>query len=165
MFEVEKYQKSFRIGYMNEYLWTRHSQWKMKQYGLSQQRLKRVVRNPDRTEKSIVPGMIASMQIGGTSKHRQEIWVMYQLVQTKKKESVNVFAKQEGMKKQSFYGASQSMSPAQKFRQERRREFLARCDDREGKTFRIISAWKYPGESPKRDPIPKEILEELLSME
>lgn len=156
---------------MNNYLWTQHSQWKMKQYGLSQQRLKRVIRKPDRTEKSIVPGMIASMQIGGTSKHRQEIWIMYQLVQNQKnKEGVENFQKRNGeevidIKKQPFSSFGKTLSPAQKFRQERRKEFFDRYEQTEGKTFRIISAWKYPGESPKRDPIPREILDELLSLE
>jgi hypothetical protein len=30
--------------------------------------------------------------------------------------------------------------------------------------IRIISAWRYPGVSPKRDPIPEDILRELESM-
>ena len=64
---------------MENYLWTKHSEYKMMQYALSKQRVKRVMRHPDRTEKSIVPGMVACMQIAGTSKNRQEIWVMYEV--------------------------------------------------------------------------------------
>jgi hypothetical protein len=156
---------------MNQYLWTQHSQWKMKQYGLSQQRLKRVIRKPDRIEKSIVPGMIASMQIGGTSKHRQEIWIMYQLVQNQKNgENVENFKKSSkeeaiDIKKQPFSSFEKTLSPVQKFREERRKEFFDRYGQTEGKTFRIISAWKYPGKSSARDPIPREILDELLSLE
>ena len=64
---------------MGEYYWTRHSEFKMKQYALGEQRVRRVIRHPDRVEKSIVPGMVAVMQIAGTSKNRQEIWVMYEV--------------------------------------------------------------------------------------
>ena len=32
------------------------------------------------------------------------------------------------------------------------------------KSFKIISAWRYPGISPKRNPIPDEILEELRAI-
>ncbi len=165
----EKIDKIFSKHYK---LCHNHSQWKMRQYGLSQQRLKRVIRKPDRIEKSIVPGMIASMQIGGTSKHRQEIWIMYQLVQNQKNgEVVKNFQKSKGekeimsMEKQPFSSFEKTLSPVQKFREERRKEFFDRYGQVEGKTFRIISAWKYPGESPKRDPIPREILDELLSLE
>ena len=30
--------------------------------------------------------------------------------------------------------------------------------------IRIITAWRYPGESPERDPVPKEILEEVKQL-
>lgn len=35
---------------------------------------------------------------------------------------------------------------------------------REGKKITIISAWRYPGKSPSRDPIPPEILREIRSL-
>ena len=34
----------------------------------------------------------------------------------------------------------------------------------EGKKIKIISAWRYPGKSPARDPIPPEILREIRSI-
>ena len=34
----------------------------------------------------------------------------------------------------------------------------------EGKKIKIISAWRYPGKSPARDPIPPEILREIRSL-
>lgn len=35
---------------------------------------------------------------------------------------------------------------------------------RSSKTIHIISAWRYPGVSPKNNPIPKEILEEINNL-
>ena len=65
-----------------KYSWTRHSLEKLRQYALSPQRIKRVIRNPRRIEKGIAPETIAVMQpLGkGTLKKKwsQEIWVMYQ---------------------------------------------------------------------------------------
>lgn len=92
--------------------WTKHSIEKMQFYNLSENRLKRALRNPDRKEEGIAPGTLAVMQRTGTKKHPTEIWIMYQNVDKK---------------------------------------------------IRIISAWRYPGISPKGKeiPIPQDILEEL----
>ena len=57
--------------------WTNHSQIKMKQYMLSESRVKRVIRNPQRVEKGIAPNTLASMQKAGSKKHPYEIWTMY----------------------------------------------------------------------------------------
>lgn len=58
-------------------LWTEHSKYKMKQYGLSKARVNRVLRFPVRIEAGIAPKTVAVMQpTGGQSK--QELWVMYQ---------------------------------------------------------------------------------------
>lgn len=62
-----------------EIIWTKHSLEKMAFYNLSEQRVKRVLRHPQRIEKGIVEGTLASMQKAGTKKHPYEIWVMYQL--------------------------------------------------------------------------------------
>lgn len=92
--------------------WTMHSASKMKQYSLSESRVKRVINNPRRKEVGIAPGTIAVMQ-PNSSKHAYEFWVMYKTLK--------------------------------------------------GGKIRIITAWKYPGKSPTRGPIPipPEILEEL----
>jgi hypothetical protein len=105
-------------------IFTLHAQYKMKQYGLSEQRVRNVMRNPKRREEGIVSRTVAVMQPVSPKKidnnksarlgkevWKQEIWVMFQN-----------FAKQK---------------------------------------IRIISAWRYPGMSPKRNPIPEEILREL----
>ncbi len=92
--------------------WTRHVKRKMRYYRLSENRLKRVLRNPERKELGIAPKTVAIMQLAGTKKNPTEIWLMYQ---------------------------------------------------KDGKRTKIITAWRYPGRSPKREPppIPEDILWEL----
>jgi hypothetical protein len=65
--------------------WTKHSKMKMRQYWLSEKRVLRILRKPDRKEEGIVPGTIAAMQITGTKKHPTEIWTMYQIEKSKVK--------------------------------------------------------------------------------
>lgn len=58
------------------FVWTRHALSKMKFYGLSENRLKKIFKKPDRREKGIAPTTVALMQRVG--KNRQtEIWLMY----------------------------------------------------------------------------------------
>lgn len=89
-----------------KYIWTKHSQYKMRYYGLSPQKIKRIIRYPARIEEAIVPNLIAVM----VQNKKQEIWAMYKLQKNQ---------------------------------------------------IKIITAWRYPGKSPSRNPIPKEILEEI----
>lgn len=118
-----------RASSTGAYQYTLHAQYKMKQYGLSEQRVRSVIRNPKRREEGIMPKTVAVMQpvsmkkIDGKEVWKQEIWVMF-VVKSKKQIEGEV---------QGF--------PQQK--------------------LRIISAWRYPGVSPKRNPIPEEILREL----
>lgn len=95
-----------------KYQWTKHSQYKMRHYGLSPQRIKRIVRHPVRTEEAVIPKMIAAMQPAG-GKNYSEIWTIYKLANDQ---------------------------------------------------IKIITAWRYPGRSPARNPIPKEILDEIRSI-
>ncbi len=64
--------------------WTKHAKEKMQQYWLSEKRVLKVVKNPERKEEGIAPGTIAVMQSYGTKK-KKEIWVMYQIVNSKLK--------------------------------------------------------------------------------
>jgi len=102
-------------------IWTKHSIRKMRFYGLSENRLKRVLRNPKRKEDGVAPETLAIMQRAGSKKHPTEIWLMYQL------------------------SADQPKAGQKPTR------------------IKIISAWRYPGISPKGKeiPIPDDILEEL----
>lgn len=65
------------------FVWTQHSQAKIKQYMLSESRVKRVIRNPQRVEKGIAPDTLASMQKAGSKKHPYEIWTMYVIDKSK----------------------------------------------------------------------------------
>jgi len=58
--------------------WTEHSKDKMRFYGLSENKLKHLILNPDRIEEGIAPKTIAIMQSVGTKKRPTEIWLMYQ---------------------------------------------------------------------------------------
>ncbi len=114
-----------------EIFWTKHSAEKMRFYNLSENRIKRVLRNPDRKEKGIAPRTLALMQKTGSKKRPTEIWLMYQIIKSKVK------------------------SPA----------LTGRCSPNSvgRQKLKVISAWRYPGISPKgkQIPIPDDILEEL----
>ena len=60
--------------------WTKHSKVKMRQYRLSEKRVLRIFRKPDRKEEGVAPETIAAMQITGTKKHPTEVWMMYQII-------------------------------------------------------------------------------------
>jgi len=96
----------------SKYAWTHHVFEKMKFYGISESRIKRIIRFPKRLEEGIVEGTVAVMQPAGTKRY-SEIWVMYKLA---------------------------------------------------GRKIRIITAWRYPGKSPERDPVPQEVINEVRSL-
>ena len=76
----------FKIPKNTEYLvWTNHSIGKMRQYQLSEQRIRRVLNAPKRKEEGIAPNTVAVMQSTGTQKRPTEIWVMYQHLNSKLK--------------------------------------------------------------------------------
>lgn len=141
------------------YIFTLHAQYKMKQYGLSEQRVRNVIRNPKRREEGIVPKTVAVMQPvspkkinekparpGDSSRSggeiwKQEIWVMYVV----KNQELGI-KNQEWGQKQGDKKIHDSQFMIQNSTQQK---------------LRIISAWRYPGMSSKRNPIPEEILREL----
>lgn len=135
---------------MVEYLWTSHAEWKMKYYGLSKQKVSGIIRRPDRVEKGIAGnGTIAAMQavspkvVDGKKVWKQEIWTMYQKKRTRKNTKIGMLG------------------------QDARVARLQSLLKKDGET-KIISAWRYPGVSPKNNPIPEEIfreMEELSSLE
>ena len=120
----------------DKYYWTNHVGRKMMFYGLSADRIKRIMRSPKRSEKGIAEGTIAVMcpygtSPGGRQPYRGEVWVMYA--------QKNLKPKSHNMKhKDPRYMIHDSRKV-------------------------IITAWRYPGISPVRDeiPIPVDILEEL----
>ena len=126
-----------------EYQFTLHAQFKMKQYSLSEQKVRNVIRNPKRKEEGIVPKTVAVMQpvsmkkIDGKDVWKQEVWVMY----TKGNSKLEIRNLKE---KTNFQFPNKIKNPKSANR-----------------AVRIISVWRYPGVSPKRNPIPDEILREL----
>jgi len=100
--------------------WTLHAKRKMRYYRLSEGRVKRVMKDPDRKELGVAPQTVAVMQKAGTKKNPTEIWAMYQKVVSQKRTLV-----------------------------------------------KIISAWRYPGISPKGEPppIPEDTLWELKKLQ
>lgn len=60
--------------------WTAHAKMKMRQYQLSEQRVRRVIHSPKRIEEGIAPDTIAMMSPPSikNDKWTQEIWVMFQ---------------------------------------------------------------------------------------
>jgi len=127
----------------DKYFWTTHSIYKMRQYGLSEQKIRNVIKSPFRKEEGIVKNTVAAMQpvsskLDGKKKiWKQEIWVMYQI------------RKAENPK-------SEIRNPKQ---------FLKfKIQNFANQQIRIISAWRYPGVSPKRNPIPEEIIRELSEL-
>ncbi|MDD4901445.1 MAG: hypothetical protein PHS62_05120 [Patescibacteria group bacterium] len=100
------------------YFWTGHALGKMRYYGLTAQRILRVINHPVRIEEGVAENTTAVMQPAsinrksapGGKSWNSEIWAMYKLL-----------------------------------------------DGR----YKIISAWRYPGVSPKRNYLPAEIMEEV----
>lgn len=122
----------------DKYYWTRHSIGKMMQYGLSAQRITRVIKGYKRIEEGVAEKTVAVMQPTSTRRDdkgeltwNQEIWVMYQKRDKNEKSKI----KDESGEVKTVLNKKNQL--------------------------KIISAWKYPGMSPKNNPIPKEILEEL----
>jgi len=65
--------------------WTEHAHFKMRFYGLSEQRVKRVLHSPNRVEEGIAPKTIAYMQVAGSKKHPHELWTMIQDEKSRRK--------------------------------------------------------------------------------
>lgn len=130
-YEENKKKKAQRSG---QFQFTEHARYKMKQYGLSEQKVKGIIHRPKRTEVGVAPKTVAMMQpvsskmVAGKEVWKQEIWVMYQLCQSK---AISNF------------------------------QFPIKMQNSANRKMRIISAWRYPGVSPKHRPIPEEILREL----
>ena len=108
----------FKAPKNNErFFWTGHALGKMQYYGLTAQRILRVINQPQRKEAGVAENTAAVMQPASVNRKKQtwssEIWVMYQLADGK---------------------------------------------------YKIISAWRYPGVSPKRNYVPAEIMDEVKDL-
>lgn len=126
-----KAPKPLSAGKTGRYHFTLHSEYKMREYHLSRQRVIRIIRSPRRTETGIVENTVAVMQpastkrVDGKETWTQELWVMYKVL---------------GQGKLTKSKLERALNQSE---------------------LKIISAWRYPGVSPERDPIPSEILQEI----
>lgn len=68
----------------SKYQWTNHVIRKMAFYGLTPDRVRRLIRSPKRIEDGIADNTIAVMQPGTNKKKPSEIWTMYQKRGSKK---------------------------------------------------------------------------------
>ncbi|HOX10422.1 MAG TPA: hypothetical protein P5323_02475 [Candidatus Moranbacteria bacterium] len=138
----------------SKYYWTAHVAEKMHYYGLSEQKVLGVIRRPQRIETGIAENTVAVMiPVGNIKKNKkpsmwnrsfnddgeqekwsQEIWVMYQTKNQKSKNKVTT----QNLKLKDLQDKINL-----------------------NKKITIISAWRYPGVSPKNNPIPTEILREI----
>jgi len=162
----------------DKYYWTAHVAEKMHYYGLSEQKVLGVIRKPKRTEAGVAKDTVAVMlPVGSIKKGKakprwgrpsfgdfnneqenaeekeqqeswnQEIWVMYQLCGSK----VNPKKQETNSKQEEAIKNIKSLG----------KEKAKKLTKLMPKKLVIISAWRYPGVSPKNNPIPEEILREL----
>ncbi len=170
-----------------KYQWTAHVTEKMHYYGLSEQKVLGVIRSPQRIETGIVENTIAVMvPVGNTQKTmkpkwgrpvpvfnkiqddsddnssfakapadtwNQEIWVMYQLRGkgpfSPKNDMISEKDELEMKKLEAQFTKFGTSEQAKKLMKLMPKKLV------------IISAWRYPGVSPKNNPIPEEIIREI----
>lgn len=128
----------------SKYVWTSHAWEKMQQYGISEQRVRRIIRFPKRIEEGVLDGAIAAMQPSG----KQEMWVMYVLFDNN----------QKGISNDEFRNPKQQKEKGKSL--DNMQQFLGGVEKR----FKVITVWRYPGTSPVRDAIPDEVLSEIRGM-
>jgi hypothetical protein len=158
-FGQKKKSSTLKAGKSGRYYFTLHSEYKMREYHLSRQRVIRIIRNPRRTEVGIVENTVAVMQpasikrvngkparnathsVAGGETWSQELWVMYKVLKNQDSRIKNQGSELRNTQKNQ----NSSFKILHSANQE----------------IRIISAWRYPGVSPERDPIPSDILREI----
>jgi len=137
------------------YHWTDHVKIKMRQYGLSESRVKRILRHPKRLEVGVAEDTVAGMQPAGSKKRPFEIWVMWtqgskgRIADTKSQlNSPHLFEPE---------GSSEPERPNSLLQRGREKFKIG------GQKVIIISAWRYPGTSPLREPppIPADVWDEV----
>jgi hypothetical protein len=159
----------------DKYQWTRHAIFKLRQYGLSAQRITRVIRAPKRIEKGIVKNTIAVMQPSSTKKVNgketwsQEIWAMYQSAGRRtefKSQISNLKTLDQILNSKNPHPALSQIVRGGLGKIHPVKSSLNEVSAFGGQFNRvkIISAWRYPGISPKNNPIPEEILDEIRNI-
>ena len=123
--------------------WTEHSKIKMRQYGLSKQKLLGILYRPERKERGIVPGTMAVMKTNKTYGNK----------------TVSLFRDKKPGNPPKAEAFRRARAPGE--------IWLMYKDVRIASvpTRKIISAWRYPGISKPGEeiPIPEDIRQELLN--
>ena len=117
--------------------WTNHVKAKMRHYGLSEQKIRNVIKRPERTEEGIAENTVAVMQPQSKRRNKEtgekewsaEIWVMYQL----------------GAKQEVDLDVPEALRGI--FKGKRK--------------IKVISAWRYPAVTDPGEGLPEEILREI----
>ena len=130
-----------------------HSHDKMREYNLSEPRVKRIIRHPTRVEKSIIEDeqIVAAMQPAG-GKNYAEIWVIYKIEKHAPRSALADFAGSKVDSRKSSVDFIQNTAY---------KKLLAQTGGFGQGKIKVITAWRYPGKSPERDPIPEDILSEI----
>ena len=118
----------------SRFRWTRHIKNKMLFYGLSESRIRAVVRNPKRVEEGIAPQTVAAMQPKASGKKKEEIWVMYR---TAKRSQTDADLNADSRRQDQENGQRMSASRL-----------------RQSAPVLMISAWRYPGVTKPGAPVP-----------
>jgi len=106
----------------------------MRFYGISDSLVKRILRFPQRTEEGIALNTIASMKAAGSKRNQYELWVMYQVRKTGKlakkiqDEDLNILNKLSEVELNEISKTKPQIV--------------------------VISTWKYPGITQKKNEIP-----------
>jgi len=150
------------------FLWTKHAKEKIAYYHLSASRVKRTIKYFNRIEYGVAPETIAVMSRAGSKKHPSEIWVMYQIIKSKVNPSVKL--RIDGEQSRTINPStrlridgeqSRTINPSVRRRMDKQK---TKPSLKKWRTqIKIISAWRYPGISPKGQeiPIPDDIRREL----
>lgn len=144
-----------RVPAGNAYTWTAHAQAKMRFYGLSPARVRRVLHSPLRVEEGIAPGTVAALQPAsyktkdGKRLWSQEIWVMYKVTDN---ESFFTEATEDVATKKADVDEKDK---AKEWIASMRRALTGQ------RKVKIISAWRYPGVTKPGAPLPQEIADEI----
>jgi len=160
----------------DQYLWTAHVAEKMHYYGLSEQKVLGVIRRPKRIETGIAPDTVAVMlpvgeksaaqiaknkdkksTFGNYQSDRpwnQEIWVMYQMKVKSEK-----LTRLDSRRRPLVDARREVESKIQNSKIQKLQELRNKINS--NKKITIISAWRYPGVSHEKDPIPSEIWREI----
>jgi hypothetical protein len=126
--------------------WTQHIKNKMLFYGLSEQRIKNVFRDPRRKQEGVAQDTFAAMKRNDRGKRKEEIWVMYKVAKKLSRNDADTKSRTNAENKSKIPRNSALLGP---------RISAGR--------ILMISAWRYPGISkPGAEiPIPEDILNEI----